>query len=74
MRELDQKDAELMIDVNLTSLFRTCRAFLPQLSDGDEAHIVNMASAGGILAIPNLSAYAATKFGVIGFSDALRQR
>ena len=36
-------------------------------------HIVNMASAGGLLAIPALTAYCASKFGVVGFSDALRQ-
>lgn len=71
--ELREKDVNLMIEVNLTALFRTCRIFIPQMIEAGEGHIVNMASAGGILAIPNLSAYSATKFAVIGFSDSLRQ-
>lgn len=71
--ELSEKDVALMINVNLTAMFRTCRIFIDQMMAAGEGHIINMASAGGILAIPNLSAYAATKFGVIGFSDALRQ-
>ncbi|MBI9102156.1 MAG: SDR family NAD(P)-dependent oxidoreductase [Spirochaetales bacterium] len=71
--ELEERDVRLMFEVNLISLFRTCRIFLPQIIEAGDGHIVNMASAGGILAIPNLSAYSATKFGVIGFSDTLRQ-
>jgi hypothetical protein len=39
----------------------------------NSGHVVNVASAGGILALPNLSAYCASKFGVVGFTDALRQ-
>jgi len=71
--ELKERDVALMFDVNITALFRMCRIFIPQMKSLGKGHIVNVASAGGILAIPNLSAYAATKFGVIGFSDALRQ-
>jgi short-subunit dehydrogenase len=54
--ELSEQDVHLMIEVNLTALFRTCRIFIPQMIDAGEGHIVNMASAGGILTIPNLSA------------------
>ncbi|MDC7235311.1 MAG: SDR family NAD(P)-dependent oxidoreductase [Spirochaetales bacterium] len=70
---LSETDVQKMIDVNLTALIRCCRIFLPQLIESGDAQIVNMASAGGILAIPDLSVYSATKFGVIGFTDSLRQ-
>lgn len=71
--DLDDRDIELMINVNLTAQFWMSKAFLPGMIRKKEGHIVNFASAGGILAIPNLSAYCASKFGVVGFSDALRQ-
>ncbi len=70
---LDDASIERMINVNLTSQFWTCKAFLPGMIKKNEGAIVNFASAGGILAIPNLTAYCASKFGVVGFSDALRQ-
>lgn len=71
--ELNEKEIEAMIQVNLTSQFWTTKAFLPEMVEKKAGHIVNYASAGGILAIPNLSGYCASKFGVVGFSDAIRQ-
>ncbi len=71
--DLDDEAIEKTIAINLTAQFWTCRAFLPAMVEKGEGHVVNVASAGGILAIPNLSAYCASKFGVVGFSDALRQ-
>jgi len=70
---MDDDTIERIIAINLTSQFWTCKAFLPGMSGLDEAHIVNYASAGGILALPNIAAYCASKFGVVGFSDSLRQ-
>ncbi|MCP4219048.1 MAG: SDR family NAD(P)-dependent oxidoreductase [bacterium] len=71
--ELNEKEIEAMIQVNLTAQFWTTKAFLPDMVEKKAGHIVNYASAGGILAIPNLSGYCASKFGVVGFSDAIRQ-
>ncbi len=71
--DLEDTAIEKMININLTAMFWTCKAYLPDMVARNEGHVVNMASAGGILAIPNLSAYCASKFGVIGLSDALRQ-
>ena len=70
---LEDEAIEAMIRVNLMALFWTCKAFLPDMRQSGSGHIVNMASAGGLLAIPSLTAYCASKFGVVGFSDALRQ-
>lgn len=71
--DLDDSTIEKTLNINLTSMFWTCKAFLPGMVRQREGHVVNFASAGGILAIPNLSAYCASKFGVIGFTDAVRQ-
>lgn len=71
--DLDDELIDKMLQVNLASMFWMCKAFLPGMIKMEEGHVVNLASAGGILAIPNLTAYCASKFGVVGFSDALRQ-
>jgi short-subunit dehydrogenase len=71
--DLDDESIERMISVNLTAQFWTTRAFLPQMLECGAGQLVNVASAGGRLAIPSLSAYCASKFGVVGFTDALRQ-
>ena len=70
---MDDEIIEKIINVNLTSQFWTTKAFLPSMVKQSEGHIVNFASAGGILAIPWITAYCASKFGVVGFSDSLRQ-
>jgi all-trans-retinol dehydrogenase (NAD+) len=71
--EMDEIQIKKILDVNLAALFWTTKAFLPGMISHDEGHVVNIASAGGILALPNLAAYCASKFGVIGFTDSLRQ-
>jgi all-trans-retinol dehydrogenase (NAD+) len=71
--ELTEETIENILNVNLTAQFWTCKAFLPAMIAQDNGHVVNVASAGGILALPNLSAYCASKFGVVGLTDALRQ-
>ncbi len=73
LMSLEDTLIEKTININLTSMLWTCKAYLPDMVSRNDGHVVNMASAGGILAIPNLSVYCASKFGVIGLSDALRQ-
>ncbi len=73
IEEMDNDTIEKLLTINLTSQFWTTKAFLPSIKKNPEGHIVNYASAGGILAIPWISAYCASKFGVVGFTDALRQ-
>jgi len=62
-----------VIEVNLIGYFLGCRAVLPDLLErGTEGHIVNIASLSGLRAHPAMSAYGASKHGVVGLSDALR--
>jgi all-trans-retinol dehydrogenase (NAD+) len=48
------------------------KQFLPKMITRNAGHIVNIASAAGLIGLPGLSDYCAAKFGVVGFSDALR--
>ena len=70
--QVEQADFERLIDINLHGVIRMTRAFLPQLRAVEEAHIVNISSIFGIVAPAGQAAYSAAKFGVRGFSNALR--
>jgi NADP-dependent 3-hydroxy acid dehydrogenase YdfG len=62
-----------MIDVNLLGLMYATHAVLPMMKAQGGGHIVNVSSIAGRFAFTNCAVYNATKFGVNGFSDALRQ-
>jgi 3-oxoacyl-[acyl-carrier protein] reductase len=59
------------LDVNLTAHARLVRAALPHLERGSEGRVVNIASTEGVGAQPFVSAYTASKHGVIGLTRAL---
>lgn len=61
---------ERALAVNLTSVYRLCRALAPYLVDG-EASIVNLSSVAGLVTFPDNLAYSSTKFGVIGLTKSL---
>ena len=48
------------------------RASLPHLTGGGEGRIVNISSIGGRIAVPHMAAYTASKFALVGLSEALR--
>lgn len=60
-----------IIDVNLTAHVRLVRAALPHLLESDAARVVNIASTEGVGAQPYVSAYTASKHGVIGLTRAM---
>jgi len=66
-------DIEAQIRVNFLGLVHTTRAVLPHMIARRSGHIINMASMAGYLATPTYTIYAASKFAVRGFSDALRR-
>lgn len=62
-----------VVDINLMGVVRCCRAFVPHMvAGGKPGQVVNIASILGQLAVPGVSAYCMTKFGVVGFSESLR--
>lgn len=65
-------DWEWTLGVNLWGVIHGVRAFVPlMLSGGDEGHIVNTASVAGLIAGAGGPAYTTSKFGVVGYSEAL---
>src|SRR5471032_2510130 len=70
--EIDQAQMDWLMNINFWGVVHGTRAFLPHLSRQRESHIVNLSSIFGIIAPPGQTAYAAAKFAVRGFSEALR--
>ena len=73
--EMTNEDWRTVIDVDLFGPINGLQAFLPpMLAQGEEAHIVNTASAAGVVPLPGmgLGAYSAAKHGVVGLSEILR--
>ncbi|MES3154690.1 SDR family oxidoreductase [Sphingomonas faeni] len=65
-------DHARVVDVNLVAHMNDVHAVLPIFLGQDHGTWVNMISAGGFVATPYAAAYSASKFGLRGFSSALR--
>jgi short-subunit dehydrogenase len=59
-------------EVNTLGLVAMTHAFLPDLIERPEAHLVNISSASGFVGLPYGSTYASSKWAVIGFSESIR--
>jgi NADP-dependent 3-hydroxy acid dehydrogenase YdfG len=69
----DTDEWRRMIDVNVMGLLYCTRAVLPGMRDRGRGHVVNISSVAGRVTAPGNAVYNLTKFGVVAFSDALRQ-
>jgi NAD(P)-dependent dehydrogenase (short-subunit alcohol dehydrogenase family) len=64
---------DTIVGINLKGVANGCHIFLPRMiSAANGGHIVNIASMAGFCQAPGMSAYCATKFGVIGLSESIR--
>jgi all-trans-retinol dehydrogenase (NAD+) len=70
--EIPDEIIEKSFAVNALSLFWTTRAFLPGMIERRRGHVVTIASAGGLIGVPRLSDYCATKWAAVGFDESLR--
>ena len=71
--ETTLKDWRWVIEVNLMGVVHGIQSFGQSLVDQGEGHIVNTASSGGLITVPNFGAYVATKHAVVGLSETLFQ-
>jgi len=70
--DCSEKDWDFAFDLNVKSMYRTCRAFLPAMLKAGKGNIVNMSSAASsIKAAPNRFVYGSTKAAVIGLTKAI---
>ena len=63
---------EQSLNTDLWSVIHGCRIFVPLLQKSGGGHIANVASAAGLLAVPDASTYAVAKAGVVSLSRALK--
>ena len=69
----EPSDWQSMLEINLLSLMYTSRAALIKMRAQSSGHIVNLSSVAGRSAGPTAGGYNASKWGVNGFSEALRR-
>lgn len=70
--DCSDEDWAFSVDLNMTAMFRMCKAFLPAMLDNGGGSIINMSSvASSVIAAPNRFVYGATKAGVIGITKAI---
>ena len=70
--DCSEKDWDFSFDLNVKSMYRTCRAFLPSMLKAGKGSIINMSSAASsIKAAPNRFVYGSTKAAVIGLTKAI---
>jgi len=73
LQDLGYADWDWVLGVNLDGVINGLVTFLPRmLARGEPGHIVNTASVGGLLGMPNLGIYCASKFAVVGLSESLK--
>lgn len=72
MEAPDMRAMRQEIETNYLGLVSMCRAFAPVLKANGGGAIVNVLSAGGIVAVPNMGGYSPSKFAARAASDCIR--
>jgi NAD(P)-dependent dehydrogenase (short-subunit alcohol dehydrogenase family) len=73
VEEMAWEDLDWLMGINFWGVIHGTKAFLPHLIASGDGHLVNVSSVFGFVGVPSQSAYNAAKFGVRGFTEALRQ-
>jgi len=74
LEDLDpMEDIQAQLQINLITTILVAREVLPHMIQRRSGHIINMGSMGGLVASPTYTVYSASKFGVRGFTEALRR-
>lgn len=71
--QIDHDEIERVIGTNLTGLIKLTNTLLPVLRKQKEAAIINISSKSGYMAQSGQALYSASKYGVRGFTDVLRE-
>lgn len=68
-----EEEFKSLLDVNLVGVLTVTRLVLPAMLKAGAGHIINVSSVVGRRGVPLRSAYSATKFGLVGLTECLRQ-
>jgi short-subunit dehydrogenase len=71
--KMSTEEIERRIHTNLIAVIECAQAVLPVMLSQKAGHIINISSIAGLVATPGSELYCASKFGVIGFTDALHR-
>ena len=69
--KLTDADWDSLLSINLIGVINGCRTYCPEMSKNRSGYILNMASAAGLLAFPEMANYNVSKAGVVGLSETL---
>ncbi|XP_067618725.1 uncharacterized oxidoreductase Lin0452 isoform X2 [Eurosta solidaginis] len=69
---LTSDEIETILTVNLGSYIMTVKEFLPKMVARKSGHVVAVAALAGLVPLPGAGIYTATKYGIMGFMEALR--
>ena len=69
--KLNDADWDSLMSINLTGVINGCRTYTPDMSRNRSGYILNMSSAAGLLAMPEMANYNVSKAGVVGLSETL---
>ncbi|WP_327022940.1 SDR family NAD(P)-dependent oxidoreductase [Micromonospora sp. NBC_01739] len=73
IEEISEADIRAQLETNVLGALWVSQAVLPYLREQGSGHIVQVSSAGGVLAFPALGGYHASKWALEGFSESLSQ-
>jgi NAD(P)-dependent dehydrogenase (short-subunit alcohol dehydrogenase family) len=70
--ELTLEQWKWTLDVDLWGVIHGCHTFVPRLRAQGHGHVLNVASAAGLLSAPSMAAYNVAKAGVVALSETLK--
>ena len=70
--EITMDNFNWVMDIDFWGVVHGTQAFLPHMLERGSGHIANVSSIFGLIGVPSQSAYNAAKYGVLGFTEALR--
>jgi len=70
--EIPLDEWKRVLDVNLWSIIYSMNVFLPKMLERGSGHIVNTGSGAGVVGLPYHPHYVASKFAVVGLTEALK--
>jgi len=66
------RDIDFTMSINANALMHVALEFIPGMIERKKGHIINIASAAGLIATPKMSVYVASKHAVVGWSESVR--